>query len=50
MGIVMGIDLFIFLKKLLTMVVEDFLDSSLLEFLACISLLLGCPFIIITSS
>ena len=45
MGMVIGMDLFIFLKKLLTIAAEDFLASSLLECLGCISLLFGCPFI-----
>lgn len=39
-GMVMGMDLLIFLKKLLTMVADDLRGSSRLEFLVCISLLL----------
>ena len=40
-GMVMGMERLIFLKKLLTMAAEDFLGSYRLEFLVCISLLLA---------
>ena len=38
-GMVMGMERLIFLKKLLTMAADDLRGSSLLEFLVCISLL-----------
>lgn len=44
-GTVIGIDLLIFLKKLLTMAAEDFRGSSLLDALLPISLLLLWLFI-----